>query len=109
MLLSCLVLLVEGKKRLLTTNLSSLPVDTRIEAVCDYAFHPSNATIRVELQNQQKDYDKFISPRFCVARELELQVPAVVRYDWLGVLQASCYPFLVSLTLHSRRGGQPAP
>ncbi|KAK8828770.1 hypothetical protein WA577_000251, partial [Blastocystis sp. JDR] len=99
-LLSCLVLLVEGKKRLLTTNLTSLSAGARIEAVCDYAFHPSNAAIRVELQNQQKDYDKFTSPRFCVARELELLVPAAVRYDWLGVLQASCYPFLVSLTLH---------
>ena len=104
-LLSCLVLLVEGKKRLLTTNLSSLSAGARIEAVCDYAFHPSNAAIRVELQNQQKDYDKFTSPRFCVARELELLVPAAVRYDWLGVLQASCYPFLVSLTLHSRCRG----
>ena len=108
-LLSCLVLLVEGKKRLLTTNLSSLPAETRIEAVCDYAFHPSNAAIRVELQNQQKDYDKFTSPRFCVARELELLVPAAVRYDWLGVLQASCYPFLVSLTLHSGRGERHSP
>ena len=107
-LLSCLVLLVEGKKRLLTTNLSSLSAGARIEAVCDYAFHPSNAAIRVELQNQQKDYDKFTSPRFCVARELELLVPAAVRYDWLGVLQASCYPFLVSLTLHSRRRGKNA-
>ena len=107
-LLSCLVLLVEGKKRLLTTNLTSLSAGVRIEAVCDYAFHPSNAAIRVELQNQQKDYDKFTSPRFCVARELELLVPAAVRYDWLGVLQASCYPFLVSLTLHSRRRGKNA-
>ena len=107
-LLSCLVLLVEGKKRLLTTNLTSLSAGARIEAVCDYAFHPSNAAIRVELQNQQKDYDKFTSPRFCVARELELLVPAAVRYDWLGVLQASCYPFLVSLTLHSRRRGKNA-
>ena len=42
------------------------------------------------------------------ARELELLVPAAVRYDWLGVLQASCYPFLVSLTLHSRRRGKNA-
>ena len=101
---------VNGKKRPPTAKLASLPAEAVLEAIYSCTpLVPTDGSLREKLDRaRHTGTGQLQRLQLCVARELELLVPAAVRYDWLGVLQASCYPFLVSLTLHSRRRGKNA-
>ena len=101
---------VNGKKRPPTAKLASLPAGALLEAIYSCTpLVPTDGSLREKLDRaRHTGTGQLQRLQLCVARELELLVPAAVCYDWLGVLQASCYPFLVSLTLHSRRRGKNA-